>query len=1736
MRRCKFNVLFFLTLSALVSFAQQNIFFSHVSGIYAQDVLLNVEPLEPAVELYYSFKSDKNWGPELRYREPLLLEALPGEEREYKVKIIGKKDARVLEERSLEYRIDKRKPRAPVVQVLDEDLPEEVVLSFVDRPGERVVYAINDSSIERGQVWDGSILVLSAQNKEEKEYFVNAFSQDEAGNRSATVTFRYSLREYAPKVEILSPAPGSFANHQILFIKSRDIELIQYTLDGSDPLEGGRIYHGPELLNFTGELRLRVAAVPKGKNKKKIEDMVSFQVQPETRPSLSSDVESGVYTRALSARIVKRTDSIVFYTFHETTPGEYDLPVPGKVKIDSLINAQKYAVLRLRALLADGTWGGEYRFFYLIDRRRPQMPLIRLKKQPPLNGPTNFELLSIDQAEIYYTLDGSEPDQKARQYTGSFNLDPDALSGEFPAIKAKTRSLSGLWSETRTLEVPVNRKSPAPPDVSFSAVRAANKPVLISIDPSPGSLPLYEISSQTDGDPVITADSPRADRLMVLNLPYGAGIEFKLRFGSIDPAGNISETRMFRINLDRQPPLCPQLDPLPNSYDRNLTLRMESAARIYYELTSDGAIPKDPTTNSPQYVDALNLTGEENNRTGYYIKLLCQDVLGNLSDVYGPFHYIIDLNQPELPAITGIVDEGFYNSSEVYLRIDKSPTPVFYTYSEDGSEPPEPDEKSTRLDTEWLSFLGKIGAEKHFWVKIVPYSTDLQRRGAAQSLSFTIDMMVPQHAQVEGFENGQRYNKEISASIRTFDVNERVYVSYATSAQALKDPVLHGELYTKPLRFDAEQGVEVEIHLRMATLDRAGNRAPGDLFRSFVIDKKAPQDPEVTIFPVSALSKDSITVTMTSAEGDIYYEMTSDGTLPPLPSGESPLFNTALFFTTRKNQELNIKLIARTVDSLGNFSSGNRIYSMTVDRLPPSPPEEPNIEVIGNTIYISWDTHELEKLYYRIRDREINSTFKLYKTSIVVPRADLTTDMPQVEYYCEDRAGNKSGNLVAALPAAVPALAKPKIEGAADGAIFARGVDLRFSDAPAGSRVHYELTTDGSLPPPVTASSGIAGRVIRLDCNMGETLDIRLRFRAVSDTDKYRSSEEVLLRFTIDKTPPEAPALSGVEADGYYHQNQTLRLFASEGTIYYALIVSDPKPELPELDHFRVYQDAIPLRAPAGEKRSYWIAAYTRDPAGNRSLETEVWHITLDKQVVYVSKQGSDQFDGTRDRPFQSLDRAIEEAIQNGRVLIHSASGWYELDKTISLARSLTIVGGFDPVSWRPGLQPTVFDTSPHFRKNQALIRIASGKVRLEKIEIKDSRNVCSELIRISGGSLSLKNVKINRSNRGGAAFGLRLNSGTLTVTNSVFSADKSTGGILLGVYGGKLTVSGSELVGPSKGDDFTILHLEGNSESRISGTRITTGNGKNIHGVVLKNSSLSLIKSSIQAGRGEGRIAAVNLDNAYLELLDSTLTGDPEGAYSAGLIADSSEVRISNSTIKTAARFGTFALILRRSGLRLEGSTLISSPTAEFQYLLEFQDSEAYIANNVFNGAASGDSVLARINDSRTDWFHNTLIGGTGKNLTFGFILRGDNNTRFVNNILMRQGQKTGTAIYLIGSQDPHFLLQGNNLSGWETLLEISESPTLPSGKTYRRAPQLNMHDNNFAGGPFHKNIDESYERTFVPGETTYHLRSDSACVNGGIDPQSMGGPTVDIDGQARPAPFVGIKPAFDIGADEPY
>ena len=84
-----------------------------------------------------------------------------------------------------------------------------------------------------------------------------AWAVDGAGNESLQVQHS----EDAPRLEIVSPVPGLWANRQLLYIESEGFSQIRYTTDGSDPLlEGGLSYKDPVRIERTGIVFLRVAA------------------------------------------------------------------------------------------------------------------------------------------------------------------------------------------------------------------------------------------------------------------------------------------------------------------------------------------------------------------------------------------------------------------------------------------------------------------------------------------------------------------------------------------------------------------------------------------------------------------------------------------------------------------------------------------------------------------------------------------------------------------------------------------------------------------------------------------------------------------------------------------------------------------------------------------------------------------------------------------------------------------------------------------------------------------------------------------------------------------------------------------------------------------------------------------------------------------------------------------------------------------------------------------------------------------------------------------------------------------------------------------------------------------------------------------------------------------------------------------------------------------------------------
>jgi len=1746
---CGFLLLFTISFSAADS-GKSLIFLSQSSGSYNSDILLNRAATQKESRLEYSFKNSGEWGPWLRLREGLNLTAVPGEERRYQIRVAAVRLGEILEQRELDFVIDKRKPRPPQLIMAESGCLQGAEINFSASQDELVYYAVNSLVTEHGRLWERKPFPLELKGERAGKIFVQAYSQDKAGNRSCIKTFNLTLDPCIPSLEILSPAPGNYANTQILYINSRNTAWVKYTLDGSDPAVRGAIYTGPQSIERTGNIKLRIAALPLHKGKELIRREVAFEAAAESRLSLSCDRESGLYKSGLKVGITYNPGNKIYYTLSEKTPTAADYEFSDVITLDSIPFVRKYSVLRLRVFDQEGRASPEYRYFYIIDRSKPSAPVISVEDSNPLAAETEVELKAAGNTKIYYTLNGTVPGTSTMLYKGAFIISPPDKSANI-LVRAVAVNPLEVASDITQYEAEFDTQPPEPPEVQVSTDMPTNKPVKIRSKSPDGSRIIFEISSDGAEPAPVSPDSPVAAGEMILFLPRGMARIFKLRLACIDAAGNISEAdELVTAQFDSEPPACPELAALAagSSFDQSIDIAVEGEKRVYYELTADGSTPQDPTVDSSEYQEPITLRGRDKQFTRYLIKMLCLDELGNTGEVEGPYSFDIDLRKPELPVIKGLTDGKIYNLKEVVFSLSDPNANIRYTFTADGSEPANPTGESLRID-ERLVFKGEEESVKEFRLKVLPFSPGMNLQGDVKSFSFTIDLKPPALPALTGFEEGKRYKNGVKITMTSAASDDQIYFSYSESFNTLLDPITHGEPYSGVITFDIEEGVEQSIFLRVASVDQAGNRSLGDQYAHFILDKKPPLQPFIKGIVNNSIARESVYVSFSTDEGKIYYEISEDGTTPPIPNLNSPLYHSPIVLTGRIKEEVVYRIIARAADDLGNFSPAERSYTLLIDRKEPKPPDEPDIQLLGDEAdkkyFISWNIPAGSRLYYRlIKTGEDPARYVLYTTPFMVKT---TAGRSYLEGYYEDDAGNRSDSVSFALPHSKSRLTTPVISGIEHNGIYRGRISLKIA-TPKG-RTHYELTADGLEPPPVSTSSPRVLGPIILDSENGETLQFKIRAKTFSSDSSSIPSAEVYAAFTLDRTPPEAPVITGVEDNGYYHESVSFGLVTVDrGDIYYSVIsnesgvdeLSGDKKEQESVQKYLKYKELVGVDVAEGERQFYQISAYSVDEAGNKSREIGNWAITIDKKSYYVSEKGNDLFIGTRNKPFRTLRKAIATAEKSGRKLILLGMGEFYLDWGLELPEGLHIIGGFNPDTWERELfeRRTVLNAGSYFKEGGELFKISGGEVLLESLEFKDSRAKCRSLVTLDSGTLLLKDVKIvlDRRQKGSIVYGIFQSGGSLKTYTSEFAADNVYQGAFIYSTGGDLLVKNSSFNGPHSSEIFQALLIDGNDANNLSGLTVKPGNGRKVTGIRAVNTGLTITGSTLFSGQGKENSIAIDLQNSKISVRDVRIQGEKQGSYTIGIMAKESHIQIESSTIIPAARYGARGLYIAMGSLVMKNSIINGISTPEFLYLVEMNSATGSIYNNIMTGNSSGDSISAILTATNGDWFNNTIISGSGSDLTVGFMIKGEDRSRFINNIILRRKKERGTAFYQVAGEKAQLSILANNLSGWEHFLILDP---LQGGEKIRDIEELNHSDGDFFNGNIHGNIEEEYRDTFSkPEGEDFKLKAASRCVNGGVDlsKREFRGPGVDMEGQSRPAPLVGIKPAYDIGADELY
>jgi hypothetical protein len=360
-----------------------------------------------------------------------------------------------------------------------------------------------------------------------------------------------------------------------------------------------------------------------------------------------------------------------------------------------------------------------------------------------------------------------------------------------------------------------------------------------------------------------------------------------------------------------------------------------------------------------------------------------------------------------------------------------------------------------------------------------------------------------------------------------------------------------------------------------------------------------------------------------------------------------------------------------------------------------------------------------------------NAEFQRYQAP--VPITGETSNL-RMSWYGEDSRGRRSAIQSGSfsLPEALPDV---KLSGANEGAFISGDVvlkpDARFAAVMAATKnkasIHYEFRIDGSFPPEPGPTSPVLGDVLAIACPPGEERSIVLRYRLISES---LASEGKILRFTLDRKPPEAPQPAET-LDSYADHPVSFGLAPGLGgkDVFASISVDgESAPFLPV---------SAPLELPGSESGpvTYRIRAYDVDAAGNRSGEMAALSLVVDTTSVYVAENGDDKGDGTPTRPLKSLDAAIAAALRGSKKNVNMR-GSLELHAPVQLTRAMSLVGGFGN-SWAKD-SSTRASLKIVLSKGQCAFSLKGGELGLRRVELRADSAGSGPLIELSDASLAL--------------------------------------------------------------------------------------------------------------------------------------------------------------------------------------------------------------------------------------------------------------------------------------------------------------------------------------------------------------------------------------------------------------
>ncbi len=461
---------------------------------------------------------------------------------------------------------------------------------------------------------------------------------DAAGNCEEVRTEQYEIIiDNTKPYTLVEPAGGVF--NRPLTVKltvTKPNSRIHLTTDGSKPTAKSPLYQAPVTMARSGVLRFFAVDEP-GNVEPLREERYIIDTVP---PSVSASPRGGAGNRPLTVALSSSEAGGIRWSLEGDADGNSPL-YQGPVRVE------RSGTLTFFAVDSAGNKSALGREEYVIDT----VPPVTAAKPPggTFGGKIRVKLESSEPADIYYTLDGSDPTTASPKYQGALAIDKPLIIAFFAVDRVGNRE-------------PVRREKygldmTPPRTIADPAGGAFEKGITVTLRADqPGAVIRYTLDGK-DPD----------DRSPVYSSPLAISRETPLKFFAVAESGGREQVRLERYTFDTTAPIT-VIDPAPGTYDQpiSVSLKNNKGADIFVKVGNAEFAP---------YSGPFVL--QSGGKVSYYSR----DVAGN-SEAVRTAEYLVD---SEAPSTLIYPAPGEYNPPIALELLTEEGAKVHYTL--DGTEP-----------------------------------------------------------------------------------------------------------------------------------------------------------------------------------------------------------------------------------------------------------------------------------------------------------------------------------------------------------------------------------------------------------------------------------------------------------------------------------------------------------------------------------------------------------------------------------------------------------------------------------------------------------------------------------------------------------------------------------------------------------------------------------------------------------------------------------------------------------------------------------------------------------------------------------------------------------------------------------------------------------------------------------------------------------------------------------------